>query len=95
LAILIGYGYIALIEFKIIAIPTVVVVGAVRDARVMHYLAHFVQCIGFAVETCTGNFSLKSVVLSRAGAGNEGTDGCVLSERVWEMGNLLPRRGCA
>ena len=47
---LIGYGYIAPIE--IIGIPTVAVVVAVLDARVMHYLAHFVYRIRFAVEIC-------------------------------------------
>ena len=63
MAFLIGHGYIALIEFVVVAvrgIPTVVVV-AVSDARVMHYLAHSVKRIRFAVEMCAGNFSFRSV----------------------------------
>ena len=97
MAFLTGHGYITLIITC--GIPTVPVVVAVFDVRVMHYLAHFVSRIGFGVRICAGNCSFKFVVLSRVGMGTKGTEGrWMLPQRVWGgggVGNLLPRRGCA
>ena len=75
MAFLIRHGYIALIVTC--GIPTVAVIVTVGDSRVIHYLAHFVWRIGFAVEICAGNFSFKFVVLSRVMVGTKGVEGWV------------------
>jgi len=63
LAFLIGDGYIAPIEFTIVAvcdIPTIAAVVVDHAGVFEHHPAHVIWHTGFAVETC-GNLLFKSV----------------------------------